>query len=38
VRQKEHAALLPHVQRMKRLNKFGKKHVKTAGETEPKAT
>ena len=28
IRQKEHAALLPHVQGMKRLNKFGKKHAK----------
>ena len=31
VRQKEHAALLPPVQGMKRLNKFGKKHAKAAG-------
>lgn len=36
VRQKEHAALLPHVQGMKRLNKFGKKVAKTPGEGEPK--
>jgi hypothetical protein len=38
VRQKEHAALLPHVQGMKRLNKFGKKRAKTPIETEPKPT
>jgi len=35
VRQKENAALLPHVQGMKRLNKFGKKHAKTPGEPAP---
>jgi hypothetical protein len=35
VRQKEHSALLPHVQGMKRLNKFGKKHAKTPAEPNP---
>jgi hypothetical protein len=35
VRQKEHSALLPHVQAMKRLNKFGKKHAKPATESQP---
>jgi len=35
VRQKENAALLPHVQGMKRLNKFGKKHAKTPAEPAP---
>jgi hypothetical protein len=32
VRQKEHAALLPRMQQMRRLNKFGKKKAKGPGE------
>jgi len=35
VRQKENAALLPHVQGMKRLNKFGKKRAKMPTEPAP---
>jgi len=29
VRKKDHSNLLPHVEMMKRLNKFGRKRVKT---------
>jgi hypothetical protein len=35
VRKKEHSNLLPHVEMMKRLNKFGRKRVKTPPQPEP---
>ena len=35
VRKKEHANLMPHVETMKRLNKFGRKRVKTPTQPEP---
>jgi hypothetical protein len=35
VRKKEHANLMPHVETMKRLNKFGRKRAKTAPQPEP---
>jgi hypothetical protein len=35
VRKKEHANLMPHVETMKRLNKFGRKRAKTPPQPEP---
>jgi len=36
VRNKDHAHLLPHVEGMKRLNKFGRRRAKAPAEPEPK--
>ena len=35
VRKKDHSNLLPHVEMMKRLNKFGRKRAKTPPQPEP---
>jgi len=38
VRKKEHANLMPHVEMMKRLNKFGRKRIKTPPQPAPQPT